>query len=73
MNREFTAFAFLALPVWQPFAYYYDLDAISGLQGVPNIRLSRGSSEGAIAGPQFEAFPEEFCIRSISSRKKSPS
>jgi DNA modification methylase len=57
--------------IWQPFAYYYDLDAISGLQGnrIPE-GLNIQTEEEPIAriiNPLFEAFPEEFCIRPILS------
>ncbi len=53
--------------VWQPFAYYYDLDAISGLPGYWTPVGLGVVQKGPIAGPQFEVFPEEFCIRPILS------
>ncbi len=57
--------------IWQPFAYYYDLDSISGIQGgrtAAGISIRVGDApKTRIAGPQFEAFPEEFCIRPILS------
>ncbi len=53
--------------VWQPFAYYYDLDAISGLQQYTTPVRVGVAQKGRIEGPQFEVFPEEFCIRPILS------
>ena len=57
--------------IWQPFAYYYDLDALSGLQGdrTPagfNIQVGN-APKTRIVGTQFEAFPEEICLRPILS------
>ncbi len=53
--------------VWQPFAYYYDLDVVNGLMRDRIRSHVRAAPKTAIEGPQFEAFPEEFCIRPILS------
>lgn len=51
--------------VWQPFAYYYNLDAIIGLPKERNMVRVRDTPKTRIAGPLYEAFPEEFCARPI--------
>ncbi len=53
--------------VWHPFAYYYDLDAVSGLQEHRTPARVGVAQKGRIVGPQFEVFPEEFCTRPILS------
>lgn len=57
--------------LWQPFAYYYDLDAIGEFRGYqPPAEFGfpvRDEPKRRIKGSQFEAFPEEFCIRPILS------
>ncbi len=53
--------------VWDPFTYYYDLDAISGLQEYTTPARVGVVQKGRIEGPQFEVFPEEFCIQPILS------